>query len=402
MKPSQRPLGLLLIGGLDSKYKGLASVEVIGLDNCSVPDLPEFRYDHGSFLTEWGSFAVCGGWWASKPLSSDCLVFNTATRQWERGVLGAILGNTVLGVVNMDVGTYMVHHFTSSFLPAGKLEWIDGPSSPEVVQCATGIFASSFLAFGKKSVRQFDSNIAGPRSEEGWVADGEWPNLQEERYGPGCATLDDMSILAGGRNQLGEPLKSVEIIFLNTKRSGKARDMMEPRDHFNLVVLGSTLLALGGYNQTSMEMWEGVGRPWTEASMSLTNARSQFSALTFSDSLCSAGPLPPHSCPTVDGGTCVFPFTFTSGSKTSSSCVSEDNQSFWCSTPARTWAQCDPQRCPLESDKRGLYCTRPTFMQCNLKINFIANPVLRILALSSHSVCSSCRVTSNFSPSAIL
>ena len=133
--------------------------------------------------------------------------------------------------------------------------------------------------------------------------------LQEERYGPGCATIDDISILAGGRNQLGEQLKSVEIIFVNTKTSGKAKDMLEPRDHFNLVVLGSTLLAFGGYNQTSMEMWEGIGRPWTEAPMSLANSRSQFSALTFTDSLCSAGTLPPHSCPTLDGGTCVFPFT---------------------------------------------------------------------------------------------
>ena len=309
MRPSQRPLGLLLIGGLDTGYKGLASVEVIGLDNCSVPDLPEWRYDHRSFQTEWGSLAVCGGWWAGKPLSSDCLVFNTTLRRWERGVLGAILGNTILGVVNMDVGTYMVHHFTSSFLPSGEKEWIAGPSSRELVQCATGIFSSSFLAFGRTSVRQFDSNIAGPSRDEGWVDDGVWPNLQVERYGPGCATLDDMSILAGGRNKLGERLKSVEIIFVNTKTLGKARDMLEPRDHFNLIVLGSTLLAIGGYNQTSMEMWEGVGRPWTEAPTSLTNSRSQFSALTLTDSVCSADTLLPHSCPTLDGGTCVFPFT---------------------------------------------------------------------------------------------
>ena len=43
--------------------------------------------------------------------------------------------------------------------------------------------------------------------------------------------------------------------------------------------------------------------------MSLAKSRSRFSALTWISSVCSTDPLPPHSCPTVDGGTCVFPFT---------------------------------------------------------------------------------------------
>ena len=141
------------------------------------------------------------------------------------------------------------------------------------------------------------------------MADNEWPGLKVERYGPGCATLDDMSIVAGGRNDQYELLKSVEIIFLNSKSLGRAKDMLRPRDHFNLLVLGTTLLALGGYNETSIEVWEGVGEPWKEASMSLAKSRSRFSALTSTSSVCSTDPLPPNSCPTVDGSTCVFPFT---------------------------------------------------------------------------------------------
>ena len=159
-------------------------------------------------------------------------------------------------------------------------------------------------------MRQFDSSIAGPSSDEGWTADGEWPNLQVERYGrPGCATLGALSIVAGGQDELGQLLKSVEIIFLNSKTLEKAEDMLKPRNHFNLLVLGKTLLALGGSNEISIEMWGGVGGPWKETSMSLENSRSDFSALASSDLVCSDGPLPPHSCPTVDGGTCVFPFT---------------------------------------------------------------------------------------------
>ena len=58
-------------------------------------------------------------------------------------------------------------------------------------------------------MRQFDSSIAGPSSDEGWAADGEWPDLVVERYGPGCATLDTLCLIAGGLNELGEVLKSV-------------------------------------------------------------------------------------------------------------------------------------------------------------------------------------------------
>ena len=108
---------MMVIGGLWT-----SSVEMIGFDNCSVPDLPEARHDHGSFLTSWGSLAVCGGWREGKPASSDCLVLNKTSRQWERGVLGGLLGDYVHGVVTLDIGTYMVHSRTSFFLPFGELE----------------------------------------------------------------------------------------------------------------------------------------------------------------------------------------------------------------------------------------------------------------------------------------
>ena len=85
--------------------------------------------------------------------------------------------------------------------------------------------------------------------------------------------------------------------------------MLKPRHHFALVVLGTTLLAFGGSNETSIELWEGEGKSWKEASISLPNARRQFSALSYSDLECVDGSWPAHSCPTVDEDACVFPFT---------------------------------------------------------------------------------------------
>ena len=294
----------MLIGGGST-----SSVEMIGIDKCSVPDLPEARALHGSFMTSWGSLAVCGGWWSGKPASSDCLVLNTASRRWERGVLDGRLGGAVLGVVTLDVGIYMVHSLSSFFLPSDEHEWIAGPNPPQSVQCATGISADSFFTFSGTSVRQFNSRTSGPTSDQGWAPDNVWPDLLVERISPGCAALGDFCFVAGGVNSQYEALKSVEIIVLSSKSLGKANDMLKPRSHCNLVVLGKALLAIGGNNdETSMEVWEGLEEPWRLAPQSLTSSRSHFSALPVDDRVCLEEPLPPHSCPTRDGGTCVFSF----------------------------------------------------------------------------------------------
>ena len=301
---------MVVIGGREGGFYGdtTSSVEMIGFDNCSVPDLPETRYHHGGFVTSWGSLAVCGGYWSGKPASSDCLVLNTTSRQWERGVLGGLLGDAVVGVVTLDVGTYMVHATTSSFLPLGEREWIPGPNSTQSVHCVSGISAESYLViggdyFGGRSVLQFDSS-----NDQGWLPDDVWPDLQTWRQGPGCATLGDMCVVAGGNTRSGEVLKSVEVIFLQSKTSRQTSDMLEPRSYFKLIVLRKRLLAIGSRNETSMEAWEGLDEPWRLASESLILSRSHFSALPVDDRVCLEEPLPPHSCPTLDGGTCVFPF----------------------------------------------------------------------------------------------
>ena len=112
-------------------------------------------------------------------------------------------------------------------------------------------------------------------------------------------------------------------------------------------------------------MWGGMGESWKKYSSSLASSRSSFSVLVIPDQVCSAGPLPPPSCPTVDGGTCVFPFIngdlrldighFSlsnlnpSGSKSYSSCISRDDETFWCLPSTNDWVQCQVDKCPLQS-----------------------------------------------------
>ena len=132
-----------------------------------------------------------------------------------------------------------------------------------------------------------------------------------------------MCVVAGGNTRSGEVLKSVEVIFLQSKTSRQTSDMLEPRSYFKLIVLRKRLLAIGSRNETSMEVWEGLDEPWRLVSESLILSRSHFSALPVDDRVCLEEPLPPHSCPTLNGGTCVFPFR--NGTKMSSTtlhCIS--------------------------------------------------------------------------------
>ena len=101
-------------------------------------------------------------------------------------------------------------------------------------------------------------------------------------------------------------------------------------------------------------------KPWRLASWKLNTSKRYISALTVDDRVCLEGPLSPHSCPTVDGGTCVFPFkngiwaifpqlitSSISGSESYSSCIEDQENRYWCSTTADVWAQCVTQKCPL-------------------------------------------------------
>ena len=57
-------LGVLLTGGKDSTSSLLSSAEFFGSEGegCNVPDLPEPRRGHVTFVTSDGTIASCGGW----------------------------------------------------------------------------------------------------------------------------------------------------------------------------------------------------------------------------------------------------------------------------------------------------------------------------------------------------
>ena len=262
------PQGVLLLGG-KSPDGQLVSSETLGLENCTVPPLPETRYGHATFLTFFKQIGVCGGWWQGKPNSSDCLILNKTSGIWDRGYLGDIFGDGIRGVVDLkEHGVYLVHPTSTSFLAARSTAWIPGPIPPGTAECATKVSDPNFVSIGGldgKLVREYS-----PKKKE-WLEASLWSQLHIGRRGPGCAVTNTHLVVAGGVNGWQEVLTSVEVFLLESKAHKTAERMREGRAFFNLVPVGEThsrLLAIGGRNGTSdlqtTEWWDEEEDQWEE------------------------------------------------------------------------------------------------------------------------------------------
>ena len=280
-------IGILLTGGMSSGSL-VSSTEFLGAESCYVPPLPEPRYGHGTFLTQSGEVAVCGGaatstTAASNDITSGCLVLDTV---WRGGVLSNSPQGWVNGVIDASIGTYMVHSVSTSFLKKGSKQWVTGPKPEIVVYCATELPESQpesgFILSGgldAKTLRQYIYNGDRPVSEAvsnaGWRHGDTWPSaLRTPRVGLACATVEDMVVFAGGKAGWSqEVLDTVEILdFSKWSSSEVGNNLIYPRAFFQLVRLGdsvySKLLAVGGRNGSStsdtMEWWDPRQRSWTE------------------------------------------------------------------------------------------------------------------------------------------
>ena len=150
-----------MLGG-QSKEGQLASIETFGLENFTIPPLPETRYGFGSFITptHLPQLAVCGGWWMGKPNSTDCLTLNVTSAQWERGRFSnGLLGDGVRGVIVMEgQGVFVVHSSSISFLPLGSQSWIAGPLIAASAECGCNVSSTSFVTIHMKdtyNVREY-------------------------------------------------------------------------------------------------------------------------------------------------------------------------------------------------------------------------------------------------------
>ena len=305
MEPPSPP-GLLILAG-QSKEEQLSSVETFGFENCTIPSLPESRYGFGTFLTPTDSpqLAVCGGWWAGKPSSSDCLTLNVVSGQWERGMFtNGLLEDGVQGVINLDgEGIFVVHSIGISVLATGSQSWVGGPIFLAPAVCGCNISSSSFVTIhmnATNNVRQYSvsNNIATPEEINSW------PDLRTPRWGPACGATFSHLVVAGGVSNWDEVLATVEVFDLSRKSIRRGGSLKRPRAYFQMIPVGvkhPRLLAIGGKDSSSTlsssEWWDEEEDRW-EDGPSLTSGRASPSSVMISPHLVclETNPLA-HSCP---------------------------------------------------------------------------------------------------------
>ena len=357
------PPGLVLIGG-DSEAGPLSSVETLGFaEDCKIPHLPEKRYGAGSFESN-GELAVCGGWWDGKPNSTDCLTLNKEEGRWERGHLRGVPDGAggVKSVVSVEsVGVYLVHGASMSFLAENSTDWVEMEVPIADVQCATLIDEFSFLIFGGrtlKSVREFVSIMKEADTRQGFNGtddDGgktegwqvpRWPNLQQERRGPGCGATTDIVIVAGGVSGWQDILDTVEIFQLKTRALGTGGRMAQARAFFSLVPVGETfirLLAVGGeglngVSLSTTEWWNHDDYEWEEGPV-LDNPRSSLAASLVPVDLVCGSLTNGTFCQTEQNNFCL----------PTSECTLQGD-GFVCQTEGSEEERCDEKKCALHPE----------------------------------------------------
>ena len=312
------PPGLLLLGGRSTEGQ-LTSIEKFGFENCSIPPLPETRYEFGSFITPTNpQLAVCGGWWMGKTNSTDCLTFNVKSGQWERGTFtNGLLGDGVRGVINIEgEGVFTVHSSGISFLSTRSESWVAGPMFTTSAECGCKLSRTSFVIIHMSdtyNVREYSvtNGEVKPQPMDSW------PSLLTKRYGPACGATSYHLVVAGGVSGWGDGvLTSVEVFHIESKAQRRGRSLRQARAYFQIIPVGSThprLLAVGGQNGTSTldtsEWWEEEENFWEEGPK-LSRGRSHFAALVAPPQLvCSEIEPPAHSCPAAQntGQKCTFP-----------------------------------------------------------------------------------------------
>ena len=283
--------------------------------NYSPPPLPSAMYGPTTFVTSEPSalVATCGGY-TGVDHTSSCLVLDQVNRRWDRSRMGNLTLQRTLGAVATlnYVGVFILggevdypsgsrefslalplkpgsNKRTSEFLPAGKMEWEEGPDLPVDMRepCAVSISPTSFLAIYGNIIREFDVAIAGPTSSEGWRHAERWPLLKQgpRTSQPGCAKIGEKVVIAGG--SYNPPLSSTDVLDLVDRRISSGGEMAKPRRDFHIgtIILHGqekmfALAGLYGDNSkhlTTVEEWVEASSSWKAADSSIEK-RAYFGA----------------------------------------------------------------------------------------------------------------------------
>ena len=139
-----------------------------------------------------------------------------------------------------NIGVYLTIGLESNFLPAGRMQWQRGPDLPEyaIGPCAVAISPTSFLLINGFRIWEFDSSVAGPTSNEGWLKSKRWPTLKKERLYASCSKVGQKVIIAGGQNTRNyKSIRSTEVLDLLTKQITSGGKLRRAKKLFGAVTI---------------------------------------------------------------------------------------------------------------------------------------------------------------------
>lgn len=283
----------MITGGYGSR----TTVEVFpSTSSCWLKLLPDARAKHTTFLTSEPNpvLATCGG-----HALASCLVLDKFSGHWNQNRMGDLTMQREFSAVATlnSVGVFIIggnadnNSRTSDFLAAGSMHWEEGPALPVDMRapCAISISPTSFLAIDGNHIHEFDADIAGPTSINGWREAGRWPRLSTTRWSwPGCAKLGQKVIIAGGVKS-AEFLRSTEVLDLGSREITTGGDLATPRTYFHLatIVRGGQekVYAVAGqgdpegHELNTVEEWVEASSTW-KAADNLPQKRMLFGAVT--------------------------------------------------------------------------------------------------------------------------
>ena len=191
--------------------------------------------------------ATCGGDTPDGPTAS-CLVLDPINQRWDANKMESLTvakdDELVVAATLDNIGVYLAIGLESDFLPAGRMQWQRGPDLPAyaIGPCAVTISPTSFLLFTGGNIWEFDSSVAGPTSNEGWLESNRWPALKKDRLYASCSKVGQKVIITGGQNVRNyESLQSTEVLDLLTKQITSGENLRTAKK-----CLGAVTIMIGG------------------------------------------------------------------------------------------------------------------------------------------------------------
>jgi len=293
----------LLVGGFNGAESARDKAELLN-SACSIPSLlvsegtgRSGRSDNVAFLTGDNLILTCGGESADGTDDLSCQYLDTVGETWlPHSMLDTDRVAATVAVLP-DYGSYILggfKHNTSSFLPTGSSEWIEGPTlsgDEDVVSyyCVCGVVISrSILMVIGGGTGDF---IGGTRVQTYDAETDEmenWPELTVFRYGQACAKIGDKVIIAGGWDQFLTTLTSTTVLDLVTRESSEAGDMLVQRAFFGMANIDGSIFLFGGLgdgtstsdsSKGSLEMWNEEEEMWYPTDESMPTTMNGFGML---------------------------------------------------------------------------------------------------------------------------